>query len=159
MSNYRGEVGGRLYIGTAQGADLDQAGFEALSWTEITGIGGTLGHFSPSEEIISYVLIDGSTAKGKGPKNAGALELELARDFEDAGQIALRAAGATPLAYAFKRELKDSPDGVKTNTVEYTRALVRAVETQAGSAGDFVRQTTSLEAVQDPIVVDPHTPA
>lgn len=156
-----GSVQGRkLFIATAtangpvpseQAADLDEAGFEALDWTQVSHP-TRMGSFDPDIPINAVNVIDGPAIKHKGTENAGDPELAFVRNKADNGQIALIAAGKTDFIYAFKQVFNDAQSSGDTNTVKYTRGLVRRVIVETAEAGGEDIISTSLGLIQS--VVD-----
>lgn len=149
-------AGGKVYIcTTAQASDLDQTGYEALTWVEIKGI-GSHGETGSSTNILTYDTWDTTVAlKAKGITDAGSPEIEVARISTDAGQDALRAAAATNLNYAFKMVKNDKLTGGGTGTVLYNRGLVAGPKRPHGRNEDFDLEVFTLALQQVEIVVDP----
>ena len=149
--------GSKLYIcATPQGADLDEAGYEGLTWVEIGNI-VTFPDFGVSDNTVTqdYVNTDVSQ-KRKGFRMASDSELVVGRDYEDAGQDAIRAAAATRQNYALKYEAADSPNSVTTtNTVRYSRGIIGGPNFPGGGGEDWDNETYTIGLNQVPIVVDP----
>src|SRR5690606_12346949 len=94
---------------TAVTFPLNAAAFGALTYTEIGSV-GNLGDYGSSPNMISYNTLDTEvTSKAKGVEDAGEIAIEVARIFDDPGQIAMRAAAATKFNYAVKIEYADAP--------------------------------------------------
>ncbi|PCI03446.1 MAG: hypothetical protein COB78_10840 [Hyphomicrobiales bacterium] len=143
---------------TPQPADLNKAGFEALTFVSVSNV-GNLGETGKSENILTYNTLDTAVAqKAKGVADAGNPTVECARLFSDPGQVALNAAAATNLQYAFKIERNDSPDGILTNTIIYNRGLVTGPTRPNGGNEDFDLEVFTLALNQLEVVVDPETP-
>lgn len=147
----------KLYIcATAQNNDLDQSGYEALTWVEIKGI-GSLGERGKMTNVLTYPTWDNTvTQKAKGLTDAGSPELELARLPTDAGQVLLRAASAVGNNnnYAFKEVRADGAVGA-SGTIIYNRGLVVGLKRAGGRNEDFDLETYTLAFVQEEIVVNP----
>lgn len=140
---------------TPQPADLDQAGFEALTWVEVKNV-GSVGETGISTNILTYdTLGTDVTQKGKGVSNAGDPDIEVARISTDAGQVALRAAAQTNYNYALKIERNDAPDATYTNRMEYNRGLVAGPKRPNGRNEDFDLEVFSLGLQQREVVVEP----
>lgn len=134
---------------------LTQAGYEALVWIPIGNV-GSLGESGINTNVLSYdTLTTDVSDKAKGISDAGSPQVEVARVYNDAGQVALRAAAATNLKYSFKLERTDSPDGILSNTVIYNRGLVTGPTRPGGRNEDFDLEVFTLGLVQTEIVVDP----
>ena len=154
MANTQKDV--LLYISTtAQPDDLQDYQFEALVWTKISQV-GMLGESGSSTNILSYDTLDTDvTQKAKGITNAGDPQIEVARVYNDAGQIALRAAALTNFNYAFKQVRNDAPEENWTDTVIYNRGLVTGPTRPNGRNEDFDLEIFTLALQQREVVVNP----
>ncbi len=131
---------------TAAPTDLDELGFEGLSYTAIGGV-GNLGDWSVTDNIISYnTLADDVVTKQKGVRDGGNPQLQCAYDSADAGQTAMIAAAKTSSSYAFKVTLSNGD-------VFYSRAVVGGGESLGGGGGleDFILRPFSLGINQEPL--------
>lgn len=148
--------GAKLYIcATAQLADLDAAGFAALTWVRVTGV-GSVGEIGNNQNILTYDTWDNDVVqKAKGMVDAGSPDVEVARDTTDAGQDALRTAAATNSPYAIKIERNDKLTGGGTNTLLYNRALIVGPRRPQGRNEDFDLEIYQFGLVQREVVVDP----
>lgn len=149
-------AGSKFYVCAApQSLPISQAAFEALTWVEVANV-GNVGDFGTDENVVSYPTLGTTTQKkSKGIGNAGDPEIEVARIYDDPGQIIMRAAAATRLTYAFKHELADSPNGILPNTKIYTAGIVTGPRRPGGGNEDFVREVYALGLTQREIVVNP----
>ena len=151
-------AGSKLYIcATPQPDDLDQAGFEALTWVEIGKV-GSAGDAGVTTNILSYDTWGTDvTQKAKGISNAGDPDIEVARDPSDAGQDILRTAARTNFNYAFKETRNDAPndDAGSTPTTYYNRGLVSGPRRPRGRNEDCDLEVYTLGLQQLEIVVDP----
>lgn len=139
----------------AQPSVLNQGQYEALDWMEVSNV-GSVGESGMNENIVSYdELSTDVTQKQKGIANAGDPVIECARNPTDLGQIAMRAAAATRMIYAFKFEDADAPSSGYTNTVYYNRGVVAGPTRPNGRNEDFILENYTLGLVQREIVVDP----
>lgn len=147
---------GKLYIcATPQNADLDQAGYEALVWVQVKGV-GTHGQTGVSTNLLTYNTWDTTVAqKAKGVSDAGSPDVELSRLPDDPGQIILRAAALTNFNYAFKIERNDRNVEAGTPTVIYNRGLVVGPKRPNGRNEDFDLEVFTLGLNQLEIVVNP----
>lgn len=142
---------------TPQAGDLNQAAYEGQTFVAVASV-GSVGETGVNENILTYDTLDTAVSdKAKGVANAGDPTVEVARIFDDAGQIALRAAAKTNLKYAFKIERNDSPDGVLTNSIFYNRELGSGPTRPNGRNEDFDLEVYKLALVQLEIAVDPET--
>jgi hypothetical protein len=151
-------AGSRVFIATTPAqSDLTQAGFEALTWTEIKAVGNH-GETGETTNILTYDTWDTDvTQKGKGITNAGDPEIEVARIPTDPGQMLLRAAAKTNLNWPFKVVRNDAPDNDpdSTGTVRYNRGLVVGPRNPNGRNEDFDLEVFTLGLNQKQITVDP----
>ncbi len=135
-----------------QNSDLNQAGFEALTWLEVSQV-GNVGETGTTTNIVSYDTISTDvTQKGKGISNAGDPTVECARVGSDLGQIAMRAASLTTDSYAFKYELDDSAG--TNGTTYYNRGLVTGPSRPNGGNEDFDLEVYTLGLNQREVVVE-----
>lgn len=91
-----------ISISAAAPATYDASGYNALTWTaigEITNLGEFGREFA---EILHKPIGTRATRKLKGSYNEGSLDLQLALDNDDAGQILMKAASLSDNAYSFK---------------------------------------------------------
>ena len=148
--------GRKFYVcATAQPDDLTQTEYEALTWVEVKKV-GNVGETGTAENVLNYDTMDTDVSqKQKGVANAGDPAIEVARVYDDAGQILMRTAAATRLNYAFKFEHSDSPDGALTNTIIYSRGIVTGPTRPNGGVEDFDLEVYTLGLNQKEIVVDP----
>lgn len=147
---------GKLFIcSTPQNADLNAAGFLALTWIEVKGVGNH-GQAGSKTNILSYPTWgDTVVQKSKGMTDAGSPDVELARIPTDAGQIAIRAAAAQNQNYAFKVQHNDPATVGGTGTIIYNRGLVTGPARPLGRNEDFDLEVFSLGFVQKEVIVDP----
>lgn len=149
--------GTKVYISTtAATLPLNAAGFLALTYTEIGSV-GNLGDYGVAPNMVNYnTLATQVTSKAKGTEDAGELAVEVARIFDDVGQIAMRAAGATKFNYAIKVEYADAPSPDWSNTIMYAVGPVSGPQLLGGSTDDFIRESYTVAFTdQRPIFVAP----
>lgn len=123
----------------AQDADLNQAGFEALTWKQVLFV-GEIGEYGNVTEMASYETLDQAVVdKIKTITNPGDPVIECRQVITDEGQIALKVAGAAGYtsSVAIKREFDDMPDGGTSNTIHYYRAKVGGPLYSNGRVADF----------------------
>lgn len=101
-------AGSALAISASQPATEDEAGYTALTYTEIGGI-ETIGSFGSEFTLVEFQPLKGPTQKHKGSVNYGSLNPSLAHDEDDAGQAILRTAAedASSTLYSFEVTLSD----------------------------------------------------
>src|SRR5215217_7139586 len=105
-------AGTHIYIGGVlndKNADFVAADFASQSWVEIDGYqsAGPLG--DAAQEIATDLINRGRTILQKGTRRSPATEHVFATIKTDPGQIALRAAQASPYNYAFRLVDNDAP--------------------------------------------------
>lgn len=98
-------AGSTLAISAASPATEDQAGYTALTFTEIGQI-EKIGALGAIFAKVEFQPLKGPKQKHKGSVDYGALQPSLAHDSTDAGQTLLRTAAddATSKLYSFKVE-------------------------------------------------------
>ena len=129
--------------------ETDETAFEAMTFTEVGGV-GNIGSFGPDTNVVSYdTLNDAVQTKAKGITNAGDPEVECARNDADAGQTAMRAAGAPTNydTYGFKVENQDG-------SIDYLRGLVMGPVSPGGGVESFDLNVYTLALVQLPVHVN-----
>lgn len=137
---------------------LNQAAFEALTFIPIGSV-GNLGDFGVSPNMVSYNTLNTLVvSKAKGVEDAGDQTIEVARVFDDPGQVALRAAALTKFNYAISIEYADAPTASYSNTILYAAGPVAGPQHLGGSTDDFIRESYTVGlSDQKPIIVDPAT--
>lgn len=151
-------AGGKVYVcATPQNTDLDLAGFQALDYVEIDGI-GEVGEMGTTTNILTYDQWNTDVVdKGKGMSNAGDPTVETARKPSDPGQNIMRAIALQPHKYAFKIVKNDPAILGGTGTTIFTRGLVTGPARPMGRNEDFDLEVYTLGLVQREIVVNPVT--
>lgn len=136
------------------GLPLNQAAFAGLTYVPIKNMGNR-GDFGADTNIVSYDTMDTEvTQKAKGITDAGDFEIEVARIFDDPGQMAMRAAGLTKFNYAVKIEFADAPSPAYSNTVVYCAGIVTGPVLNGGGPEDFVTETYTVGFNQLPVTVE-----
>lgn len=140
---------------TPQPNDLTLEQFEALDYVRVAKV-GRIGEMGTTVNIVSYSTLDNAVQeKGKGVANAGDPEVEVARVYNDPGQIALRAMAKTNQNYAFKTVSADAPTESHTDTTIYSRGLVVGPRRPNGQREDFELEIYTLGLNQLEVVADP----
>lgn len=141
----------KVYVCAApQNTDLDQAGFEALTWVKVGNV-GSVGETGSKTNLVSYDELETDvTQKAKGITDAGSPEIECARNATDAGQIILRTVGAHNDAnnYAYKWTKVDG-------TVHYYRGVCTGPTRPNGRNEDFDLEVFTLGLNQAELTVNP----
>lgn len=107
-------AGAKFYIGTTASVDFTDyssalADFAADSYTEVKP-SETIGDFGDTSTDVKFLGIGDSRAQHlKGSKDAGTQNLVFGFDAADAGQIAMKAAYASPQDFNAKVVFNDAP--------------------------------------------------
>lgn len=141
---------------TAVTLPLNAAAFAALTFAPIGSV-GNLGDYGSAPNIVNYDTLDTEVrSKAKGVEDAGELSIEVARIFDDPGQIAIRAAALTKFYYAVKVEYADAPSEDWSNTIMYAAGPVTGPQLLGGGTDDFVRESYTVAFTdQRPLFVAP----
>jgi hypothetical protein len=147
-------AGTKIFVSAGVPATLDQAGFEALSYTQIKDVTDIPEHGVTYEEITHKPLDSRETIKLKGGKDSGNLTLAMGRwskaGATDPGQDILVLARDSDSDYAFKVEYNDNPDGT-SNSIDYFQAKVMGMPKGPGTTGSVTSQNTAL-SISGPII-------
>jgi hypothetical protein len=163
MSDPRTNSGAKFYIAVdnaglalPQPSALTKAQFEALDWLEVKGV-GSVGETGTNTNILAYdTLATEVSNKSKGISNAGDPDVEVARIYNDPGQIQMRAAALTRPSYAFKYEQDDQITPTTGNgTTYFNRGIITGPRHPNGRNEDFVLEVYTLGLNQKEIVVEP----
>lgn len=149
--------GSKLFVcSTAQPNVLNLAGYQALAWVLVGGV-GSVGEIGNNQNVIEYDTWDDDVVdKGKGMTNAGSPEVEVTRRPSDAGQIILRAQALVNLTYAFKIQRNDPATVGGNGTIIFNRGLVVGPRRPQGRNEDIDLEIFTLAyRGQKEIVVDP----
>lgn len=139
-------IGTRLYVSTTLPTTYDQAGYEALTWTEVCEI-AEIPEFGQNFSVVTFTsLKDGTVNKFHGENNAGSLSMPIAVDHADAGQDILRAAIDSKAEIAFRVAYSDG------TTFRYTTGKVMGFP-YGGSVGSVVQATAQVEFTRPEVLV------
>lgn len=148
-------TGAKIYIGPTTTATTASQ-YAALSYTEIGEI-ESIGEFGDSASIITFTSLgDARVRKRKGVNDAGDLQVVVANDPLDAGQIAANNAAETTFAYALKIVLADGADSNDTDSTFYFHGLVMSSRLNVGAANEIVKRTYQI-AIDTAIIEIPST--
>ena len=115
-------------------ADYTGAG---VTYTEVKDI-TDLGSIGDEAEVVSFkTLGDGRVKKLPGSRDAGTLEVTVARDKSDAGQTAMRTASQDDKARKFKVQLTDG-------TIWHFSGIVLSAKNELGDADNVVSTVFSV---------------
>lgn len=146
MTVIHSAAGSEIFIGPANSVADDETAYTALTpYVKVKGAGG-LGDFGPSAALITWEGLDDEyVTKAKGIRNAGSVQLQVAWDPLDAGQLALQAAEATKFLYAFKTTAADARDANDTDSLWYYKALVMTAVVARTGPNNVMTLTCTLE--------------
>jgi hypothetical protein len=146
MAGIFATAGARLYIGgslAAQTTDFVLGDFSGQSWVAVNWM-ENIGSFGDEATSITFDAIEQQrTQKLKGTRNAGDMSLVCGIDYEDAGQIAIRAAEATPNNYAFKVQFNDAPQA-GTPSERYFIGLVMTAREVLDTANNVMKLNATI---------------
>lgn len=146
MAGIFATAGAQLHIGGALAARTTPfvlADFNGQSWVQV-GWMENIGAFGDESTAVTFDAIEQQrTQKLKGTRNAGDMTVVCGLDYEDAGQIALRAAEETPNNYAFRVTFNDAPAG-GTPSERYFIALVMSARETLDTANNVMKLNTTL---------------
>lgn len=146
MAGIFATAGAKLYIGgplAAKTTSFVIGDFAGQSWVKLSWV-ENLGNVGDESAGINFDAIEiQRTMKLKGTRNAGDMAIVMGLDYEDAGQIAVRAAEGTPNNYAFKLEFNDAPAG-GTPSERYFIALVTGAREVFDTANNVMRLNATL---------------
>jgi len=141
MSNVFTSSGTTYAISAGEPATYDQAGFAALTYTDVAEV-TDMGEYGASFEVVSHnPLATRRTVKRKGTVNDGAMSLQLGRDPSDAGQAILIAGvdgAGIDVVHSHKVTLQDG-------TIQYFTGQIYSYTTNVGSANQIVSAAATVE--------------
>jgi hypothetical protein len=142
-------AGTKIAISATLPTTPDAAGYGALS--AMTDIGGveSIPAFGPSIAVNSFQPLAGPVEKHKGPVNYGSLQIPMALDKSDAGQILLRTA-AEPDNNAMYSVRVTYPNGDK----RYFQGRVFGWTETPGAATNVLMGNTTIEVNTKVVKVD-----
>ncbi|WCT75036.1 hypothetical protein PQ455_07425 [Sphingomonas naphthae] len=132
-------AGSTIGLVLAAPATFDAAGYAALSFTLVNGV-ESIPAFGAQVPVNQFQPLAGPVEKHKGPPNYGSLQVPMALDDADAGQILLRAA-AEPDNNAQYSFCVTYPTGAK----RYFRGRVFGFQETPGSATNVLMGTSTVE--------------
>ncbi|MCK7461125.1 MAG: hypothetical protein MZU84_03210 [Sphingobacterium sp.] len=146
--------GTKLYIGDTLPGTFDQAGYEAVSWTEV-GMVESYSEFGIDHNIGSFTPIGtGVACKYKGAADYGEISMTIAMTTEDSGLNELLAHAENPNdKLPFKLALSNT--GVTKPTCYYFPGLTKSAKTNIGGPDELVRANVTIVPVQKLLRTDP----
>lgn len=138
--------GTKLYIGSALPATFDQAGYEAVSWTEV-GLVESFSEFGPDHTIGSFTPIGtGVACKYMGTADYGEISMTIAKSTTDTGLTELMAHVGDVDKLPFKIELSNV--GTTKGTCYYFPGLTKSARVNIGTGDELVRMNITIVPVQ-----------
>ena len=137
MADTLTNIGTVVSASAAALATFDQAGYGALTWTEIGGV-ASVGATGPVYEVLNHVdLKDGVTQKAHGALNYGDPELQYRVIEADAGQGIIETAldARTTISIKILRA---------SGVTEYMRAIVTSAPTSEATSSAVYMKSGSL---------------
>jgi hypothetical protein len=139
-------AGSKLFVTASAPATYTQAGFTALTFTEVGEL-TNLGEFGREYALVTHNPVgDRRTIKRKGSFNEGSISLEMALDNDDAGQVLLKAAADSDLSYSFKLQTQNGD-------IYYFSAQTMSFRVSVGTVDQITSATAMLEIDGDIIEV------
>jgi hypothetical protein len=136
----------------ASSTPANASAYAALTPWAVVGLAESLGEFGDEANAISFsALGDARVRKSKGARDAGTMQVTVAYDGTDAGQILLETAEGTNINYAFRVVLPNKLTGGGTNEILYFMGMVMSKRMNVGNNDNIVRRTFNI-AVNSVIV-------
>lgn len=141
-------AGSALAISAGDPATQNEAGYEALTYTEVGNI-EKLGPVGGQYAKVEFQPLKGGKQKFKGSPDWGTLNPTMALDSEDAGQALMFTASEDQIGdYAFK---VTKPDGA----VRYFQGKVFGMPESIEGADTVIMANATVEINTKPVRVDP----
>lgn len=142
---------------TPSNADLDAAGFAALTYIDIC-CPQSLPEFGRESEFLSEHCIDGTELTGVGVSTGMETEVPYFYQADCAGQAFLKDKGLsganTMDAYAVRKVYPDATVTTTATTI-YTRVRIGGWNDGGGDVDGFHTHTSSWKIAQNPVFVAP----
>jgi hypothetical protein len=137
-----------ISVSAATPATFDEAGYAALSYTEIELV-SEAGEVGPTDNLVTFTpLADPTVQKAQGSRNYGSQALNMAYStVTDAGVAILETANAARARVSVKMTL---PDGA----VRYYQAVCMGVREIIGGADAVIGLQSTLEITSAVVKVD-----
>ncbi len=141
-------AGTKYAISAGLPATDDAAGYAALTFTNVKGV-ESIPAFGAQVAVNSFQPLDGPLEKHKGPVNYGTLQIPMAYDKTDAGQIIVRTA-AEPTNNAMYSHKITFPNG----DVRYSSGRVFGAPETVGGATNVLMMNPTIELSTKIVKVD-----
>lgn len=134
----RTSAGSTIAISAAAPATFNDTGYAALTFTPIGEV-TDLGEFGREYALVTHnPLGNRGTVKRKGSFNEGTIDLKLALDTDDAGQILAKTAANSDNDHSFKVTLQNGD-------IFYFQGQVMSFKTQVGSVDQITGASIKIE--------------
>lgn len=131
-------AGTTLHISAGVPSTFDDTGYAALTYTAVGEV-TDLGEFGREYNLVTHNPVGNrGTVKLKGSFNEGSMQVQLALDTDDAGQILAKTASRSDSNYAFK---VTTQNGDKY----YFQAKVMSFKVGVGGVDTVTSATMTLE--------------
>lgn len=131
-------AGTTLHISAGVPSTFDDTGYAALTYTAVGEV-TDLGEFGREYNLVTHNPVGNrGTVKLKGSFNEGSMQVQLALDTDDAGQILAKTASKSDANYAFK---VTTQNGDKY----YFQAKVMSFKVGVGGVDTVTSATMTLE--------------
>jgi hypothetical protein len=131
-------AGSKIYISATLPATEDQAGYEALTFTEIGGATDSPSTGISANNVTYDLLSEGFTSNRKGQKTYGTGTVNYAEVPVDAGQVIVQAAVVSNNNYAFA--ISDQNGNFK-----YLQGIVQSAPASGGTADTIQAITMTIQ--------------
>ena len=132
-------AGTKYAISAGLPATDDTTGYDALTWTTVKGV-ESIPAFGAQVGVNSFQPLDGPLEKHKGTVNYGTLQIPMALDSDDAGQIIVRTAAepSNNAMYAHKVTYSNGD-------IRYSSGRVFGAPETVGGATNVLMMTPTIE--------------
>jgi len=158
MAEPRGAMGTKVYISSTTIADTvdTEREFSALTWNEI-GYVSNISQHGIAFQDLPLTVVSGRTYHLKGGFDYGPVELQMALDLSDAGQLLLKttADSVSQDHYGFRINKTDAPSSYGGPTQVYFRGLAQSFVSQMGDANTVLMANSRIAINGEEIDVDP----
>lgn len=158
MAQPRGVMGSKVYISSATIASTvdTEAEFGALTWNEI-GLVSNVSQHGIAFQDVPFTVVAGRVYHLKGQYDYGPVDLQMAVDLSDAGQLLLKTAAESVSQdhYGFRIDKTDAPSSYGGPSRVYFRGLAQSFVLQMGDANTVAMATARVAINGEEIDVDP----
>lgn len=158
MAEPRGVMGAKLYISSATIASTidSEREFMGLTWNEIGYVSNVSQHGITFQDV-PFTVVGGRVYHLKGAYDYGPVELQMALDLSDAGQLLLKTAAESVSQdhYGFRIDKTDAPSSVGGPTMVMFRGLAQSFVQQMGDANTVAMVSSRVAINGEEIDVDP----